>query len=442
MSLKRLIVLLISMVVVISLIGFADKTVRSKNNNMKTNIKGLVAAVDYPESISFEDYDGRRLVRVNNQVDSEYLKALNDFSDKTTSELLTTQERSANIMYSPMSLYMALALSASAADGETQEEMLSLLNMKDLGIEQLEEQTGNLFRLLYTDNEIGKLKLANSLWLDKDIAFNEEYLKTASDDYYASIFSVDFSDKETGDLISNWISENSNGTLKAASPISKEQIMTIINTIYFYDEWTNKFNEDKTQKDTFYSYDGKEVLCDFMNMKFFSNSFIDGEGYISSSLRFKNHASMNFYLPDEGVDVYDLIATQEKVNVMFDRDNPKNEKKFGEVIFKVPKFNFDSTFNLKESLKAMGMESAFKSDANFTRLTDDSMAYISDIIQASHISINEKGCEASAYTQINYCGSGLPKDNAEIVLDRPFIFSITSSNGAVLFVGVINNPAI
>jgi len=443
MRFKQIMVLLICMMVVTSVIGCDDTIISSeKNDNEQNKIKGLVTMVDYPEGIGFEDYDGKRSIRDNNQVSLEYLEALNNFSHRTISELLPTQERSTNIMYSPISLYMALALSASAANGQTQEEILSLLDMKNLGVEQLEEQTGKLFRLLYTDNEIGKLRIANSLWLDRDISFSEEYLNIASDDYYASIFSVDFSNDETGDLISNWISQNSNGTLEGTNPINPEQIMTIINTIYFYDEWTDKFNEDKTKKDTFYSYDGKEVLCDFMNMKFSSHRFIDGEGYICSSLRFKNNASMNFYLPDEGIDVYDLIATQEKVNMMLDRDNPKNEKKFGEVIFKVPKFDFGATLNLKESLQAMGMKSAFKSNANFTMLTDDSMAYISDIIQSTHISIDEKGCEASAYTKIDYFGSALPKDKAEMILDRPFIFSITSSNGVVLFMGVINNPIV
>lgn len=434
MRAKKIVLVLISIIMATSLIGCRDTTL--------STIIEPVAKVEYPKSIAFDDFDNKREVWDNNQVSTEYIKALNGFSNKSAVELLTKQERTANIMYSPISLYMALALSASGAGGETQDEILSVLNMKDLGVKQLEEQTGNLFRLLYTDNEIGKLKIANSLWLDEDISFKEPYLDIASRDYYASLFCVDFSEKEkTQKLISNWISKNTNGMLKSHQPINDEQILSIINTIYFYDEWTDKFNKDKTKEDVFHSYDGEDVLCDFMNKTCSSKAFIDGEGYISSSLNFKNHASMNFYLPDDGVNVYDLISTQEKVDALLDEDNPKNERKFGEVVFQIPKFNFGSTLNLKDHLENMGIQSAFMQDADFTDLTDE-IAFISDIMQSTHISIDEKGCEASAFTQIHYCTSALPKDNAEIILDRPFIFSITSSNGVVLFLGVINNPTV
>jgi serine protease inhibitor len=438
MKLKRILAVIISGAMIISLTGCGER-VRNNSDNQEVHSKGLVTDVDYPKSIAFDDYDGKSEVRENNHVSDEYLEALNNFSISATTELLNTEETSKNIMYSPISLFMALALSASGANGQTQEEILSVLNMKKLGLEQMEEQTGNIFRLMYTDNKIGKLKLANSLWLQEDVSFNKSYIDTAADNYYASIFSVNFSDDKTSKLISKWISENTNGTLESENPINHDQIMSIINTIYFCDEWIDKFNEDKTKEDIFNCYDGEEILCDFMNMEFGSHGFIDGNGFISSSLLLKNHSSMNFYLPDEGIDVYDLISTPEKVSMLFDENNPSNKDKFGEVKFKVPKFSFGSTFQLKEALKEMGIQSAFKPDADFTRLTDNNIAYISDIIQSTHISIDEKGCEASAFTKIDYDGCALPKDKAEMILDRPFIFSITSPRGVVLFVGVVNN---
>jgi serine protease inhibitor len=441
MKLKRIIAIIISGVMIISLTGCGDG-VRNNSDINEVYSKALAKAVDDPKSIAFEDYDGKREVRNNNPVSDEYLEALNNFSNSATTKLLTKENTSTNTMCSPISLFMALALSASGANGQTQDEILSVLNMKDIGLKKMEEQTGNMYRLLYTDNEIGKLKLANSLWLQENVSFNKNYIDTAVDNYYASIFLVDFSDDKTSKLISKWISENTNGTLEGENPINPEQIMSIINTIYFCDEWIDKFNEEKTKEDIFYSYDGEDVLCDFMNMEYGSHAFIDGDGYTASSLQLKNHSSMNFYLPDEGIDVYDLISTPEKVSMLFDKDNPSNTGKFGEVKFKIPKFSFGSTFQLKEALKDMGIESAFKPDADFTRLTDNDIAYISDIIQSTHISINEKGCEASAFTKIDYDGCALPKDKAEMILDRPFIFSITSPNGAVLFVGVVNNPKI
>ena len=437
MGRKRLVLAAMSTVMMISLLGCSG-------NPLSGLIKDdhLVAAAIYPKSVAYDDYEGKKSVQENNPVSGEYLKALNNFSAKSTSQLLSEQKKTANTMYSPISLYMALALAASGAKNQTQDEILSVLNMKDLGVNQLEAQTGNLFRLLYTDNKIGKLRLANSLWMDKSISFNKYYLDTATKDYYASLFSVDFSDKKTGDLISKWISENTDGLLNGSNSPNGQQIMSIINTIYFYDEWVNRFDENQTTKDSFYGVDGKPVMCDFMNMSFFRHSFIDGEGFISSSIPLKNQGSMNFYLPDKGVDVYDLISTPEKMNALLDRNYPKNLRKNGQVVFKLPKFDFGSTFLLNDSLKKLGMKSAFESNADFSGLTNETKASISKVLQETHISIDEKGCEAAAYTKIDFVTSApspSKNDYAEMILDRPFIFSITSNN-VVLFMGIINNP--
>jgi serpin B len=95
---------------------------------------------------------------------------------------------------------------------------------------------------------------------------------------------------------------------------------------------------------------------------------------------------------------------------------------------------------MNDSLKLLGMKSAFDINADFTGITDGG-AFISDVNQQTHITIDEKGVEAAAFTRIDFEGSEPPNDNlAEIILDRPFIFSIKSSTGTVLFVGIVNNP--
>lgn len=68
------------------------------------------------------------------------------------------------------------------------------------------------------------------------------------------------------------------------------------------------------------------------------------------------------------------------------------------------------------------------------------MAFISKIRQETHIAIDEKGVEASSYTQIDYCGAGMPEDKADMILNRPFIFGIAAYDGTLLFIGVCENP--
>ncbi|MEL7570921.1 MAG: serpin family protein, partial [Eubacteriaceae bacterium] len=92
------------------------------------------------------------------------------------------------------------------------------------------------------------------------------------------------------------------------------------------------------------------------------------------------------------------------------------------------------------TLQSLGIKSAFLSDADFSGITDG-LTFISNVTQHTHIAIDENGVEASAFTQIDYCGAARPDGRAEMILDRPFLYGITSSNGTLIFIGVCYNPS-
>lgn len=140
-------------------------------------------------------------------------------------------------------------------------------------------------------------------------------------------------------------------------------------------------------------------------------------------------------MPDKRVSPYELILSPEEVKTNFE----EGEDFHGEVVWKTPKFNFDSKFKFKDQLDALGVKLAFEPSADFTGITDH-MAYMSDIQQETHISIDEERVEASAFTQIYYEGSAQPEDRADMIVDRPFIYGIIASNGNLLFIGICTNP--
>ena len=393
------------------------------------------ATAVYPQRVGFEDYETRGAVREKNTVSDSTISAVKDFSYTTAEQLFSATN--ANSCYSPISLYYALSLAAVGAGGETQKELLSLLGVSD--INTLSTECGKLYRLLYTDNEISKLRIANSLWMDNEmngepIRFKDSYIDNAVRSFYASLFTVDFSDMSAGQAMGQWIRDNTNGTLSADYDVDPEQIMSILNTVYYYDEWVASFNVDKTQAGTFYLEDGSTTICDFMNMIQGSHAFSKGEGYTRSSLNLKDKGQMVFILPDENISIFDLIDSG--IEEMFEG----GESNYGEVVWSVPKFGCDSEFKLAGMLKSLGVTSAFNMDADFSGITDH-LAFISDITQKTHISVNEKGVEASAFTQIDYAGSSLPQDRAEMILNRPFLYGITTVNGTLLFIGVCIDTA-
>lgn len=394
---------------------------------------------EYPSKIGFEDFDEK--VKRREEIDERFIQNLNKFSIETSSQVLKAADKKKNSLFSPMSLYMALAMVAETTEGDTQEEIINALNMSD--IDMIRGETGKLFRQLYFHNEIGRLTLANSLWLNKDVAFNEDKLKTLAEDYYAHSFSLDVHDKDSSKRISEWVSENTGGKLgndPGGFPLDKDSRMTLINTVNFHDEWIDTFDKDKTKEDTFYLKDGTQVKNDFMNMTYSSHGFAHGDGYSVSNLNMKNSNTMIFILPHEDKSPYDIVANpeglKEAINAL------SSEKRgYGQVVFKIPKFDFSSKLGLNDLAKGLGVEDAFDmNNANFTPLSDTKPLFISEIKQSSYISIDELGVEAAAFTQIDYCGSAMPEGRADMILDRPFIFVITGIDNSPLFIGIINNP--
>ncbi len=387
-------------------------------------------SVSEVKQLSFDKwYD----LREENPIDGGTTAAINAFSAVTAGLLLTSE--SENKCYSPLSLYYALSMAACGADGDTADELLSLLGFDDT--KTLAEQCGNVYRVLASHDTDGNaaLMLANSLWLSGTEGFNEEYLNMSAEQFYAEVYSADFASQSTADAMADWIKDKTHGTIAPTFDVNAEQIMSIISTLYLKDEWIDRFDKASTAADTFTKADGSEVKCDFMNAVK-QQSFMYGDNYTAAGVSLKNYGSMLFVLPDEGVSTADILSSSATLEEIL---SGGKESSYGTVTFKIPKFSFDSEFDLVPALRSLGVESAFTDSADFSQLCDNDEMYISSIAQQTHIAIDERGVEAAAFTKIDYAGAALPQDNADIILDRPFIFIIKSSYGA-LFMGVVNDP--
>lgn len=391
-----------------------------------------LAKVSLPKKYSFSDYDTAYEIKSQNILKQEFQSAYNDFSYNTAAQILTGQKD--NVNYSPISLYYSLAMAACGANGDTEKELLTLLGTTDSA--ELLEQCGKLYRRIFKDNSIGKLIIKNSLWMDNDIKWKEDYVKRMADEIYAYSFSEPFSEKKTAKLMAEWISGNTKGTIKPDIKIDSQQIFSIINTIYFYDQWSNDFSKKETESDIFYLDEGGTINCDFMNKKE-QSFFRKGENFTAAAIGMKNGGKMIFVLPDEGTSVQNLIGTKDLLQNVFEGGSDG----YGAVTWQIPKFEFGTMLNLVGALKNLGINTAFGDNADFSGITD-SKAFISTILQQTYIGIDEKGVEASAYTSIQYSSSAEPSGSAEMILNRPFIYGITVDNRTMLFVGICNNPSL
>ena len=352
---------------------------------------------------------------------------------------------SENSNLSPISVYLALAMVAEGARGETQTAMLSLLGCTTL--EELRSVCGEMLEQLSVDTEDSTLAIADSIWMaDRNgtLKFSDDYLQVLGETYRSEANAVDFRKEETSKQIAEWITEHTRDKIKISDDAMKfdpETIAVLINTIYLKDAWRDAFYEGATEKGTFYTPDG-EITVDYMKRKDDGVTIYQGDGYMRYSLPLLRVGRMTFVLPDEGMDFADILGTPEQMHMLLHGVNGKEIR--ANVSVKLPKFKFQDRFDLNDTLEALGIGIAFSGSADFSGMGNFD-AKISRVLQESFIGVDEKGVEAAAYTMVAMDEAFMePEELPEIDfhLTRPFLFAIESYDGTVLFIGTITAPVI
>lgn len=368
---------------------------------------------------------------------------LDGFYESLMKELLSAEK---NTVCSPLNIYMALAMVAETAKGETQSQILDLLGASDIG--KLRDYANKLWRSSYYEIPTYTCQLANSLWLGEDINYNEAVLKTLAEDYYADSFAGQLSSDEMNKAFREWLDEHTGGLLKEYTeeagirndenvPDSRS-VMELVSAIYMKGMWINPFFADQTDKQTFHGASG-DTECDMMHQNGI-DSYFWGDHFSGVTQSIDNGGRMYFFLPDEDADLSDIINDPQVMEVIRNGlyDGYENTK-YIIVNKSIPKFSVSSKHDLIDSLEALGIVDAFDSElADFSPLVSDMPVWISKADHAAMVEIDEEGVAGAAYTDFGYAGAGMPPDETvDFVLDRPFMFAVTGSDGSILFAGTV-----
>jgi serpin B len=354
-----------------------------------------------------------------------------------------------NLFYSPYSISLALAMTYAGARGETEEQMADALHFglpqdrlhpafDSLDIELAKRGEGAKGK----DNEGFRLNIVNAIWGQKDYEFLTDFLDTLAEHYGAGLRILDFIEapEESRITINDWVSEQTEGRIKDLIPqgmIDSLTRLVLTNAIYFNAAWAFPFNENATSDGFFHLLNGDEVTVPMMRQTE-SFGYAEGDDYQAVALPYDgNELSMVILLPAAG----EFGAFESSL------DFPKlqeiiNNLQYQEVALTMPKFEFESSFDLKETLSDMGMPAAFSSDADFSGMNGRRNLSITDVVHKAFVSVDEAGTEAAAATAVIVGETSIPMELVNVNIDRPFIFMIRDiETGALLFVGRILNPS-
>jgi len=354
---------------------------------------------------------------------------LKDFAYGTFSEVIKGDGGKSSL-YSPVSLFTALSLASGGARGETSAQLLDLLGFESTA--ELESYMPLMFQRIIENREHSVSSPALSLWLDDGFksSVKSDFLTRASKLFGAEVFAADFADPNTGKSMERWVYDMTGGMLEPTVSLDGDMLMSIISTLYFSDEWQIKFEESDTKPDKFHLADGSEITLDFMNNLFDTHSYTVGDGFCRSSLGLKSSGSLVIVLPDKELGIDGLLEKQSIAEIF-----EGGEHKSGEVIFKLPKFDFNVKYELKEMMKTLGVTDMFSNNADFSGITEEPL-FASSVIQENRAAIDEKGISAASFTQIIFYGAALPDGSCEMICDRPFLFMIKNRFGVPLFMGI------
>ena len=220
---------------------------------------------------------------------------------------------------------------------------------------------------------------------------------------------------------------------------SREQILALASTIYFRAKWNGEFSEANTAPDTFHA-DSGDVTCDFMRQRG-TNTYYWSDRFSAVSKRLEGSGAMWLLLPDEGVAPEELLADKPTMDFLLS-GGESAESKYLIVNLALPKFDIASDLDLADSLKSLGITDVFDpAVSDFSPMTDDTAAYLSQAKHAARVTVDEEGVTAAAYTVMMMCGTAAPpEEEVDFVLNRPFVFAITGTDGLPLFVGIVHQP--
>ena len=317
-----------------------------------------------------------------------------------------------NIMVSPLSIYHILSLTANGALNNTLNEMLKALNEKDL-----KSMNSVNIKLNSDIQKLTTVELANAVFTK--FKPEAEFIKMINQ-YKAEINTL-----ESVDQINQWCKEKTHNKIpKILDSLSPNDLMVLINAIYFKGKWVKSFDKSKTRKNNFLNFNKTPIEVFFMNATddymYFENKEVQ-----ALSINYKNdNLEALILLPKHQIDINNYISnlTSQKYQIIISKLS-KNK-----VILSMPKFLINFGAELTHYFNSLGMVEAFTDQADFSIMSKSNKLKISKIVHKTFIEVDEEGTEAAAVTAVVTTKKAVkPKKEIEMNVDHPFLFIIRSN---------------
>lgn len=358
------------------------------------------AAKEFKDSRTPTAADSLTLQKTNNRLAFRMLR-----------HLYVGQKQDTKLLFSPLGLSYALAMTNYGAEGTTKQEINSVL-----GYSNAEQMRALHHEMILSGAYKGTggekqqrstLEAEQSLISNGTFDFRKDFVDNAREYYFA-----DLKKKENA---------------PSAFPI------TIRSRLNFTGIWASPFNPQETQLRTFTNGEGVKRQVKMMQQYYNKLRFADCKGYGMVEIPYTGGFKMYVLLPGKSLSLGDLVLRTDAESWRKDLAKLREHS----VSLQLPRIDVSTRYDFNDMLASLGMPTAFTPQADFSGMTTDAPLQIGQVLQESTLKATESKTEAQSTTTVGMVLVDL-KDQAlpiEFYCDRPFLYIITDKYGAINFVG-------
>lgn len=361
---------------------------------------------------------------------------------------LCEESGNGNVMFSPYSISVALAMTWAGAEGGTASQMAEMLGFAP-GASGVHEGFSRIGTMLDGEErdalgEPIELSIANALWVETSFPLLDGYVDLVATHYGAEARNVDFrgSPDDQRLLMNDWVSDRTNDRIRdllGPGTVTEATRVILTNAVYFKGTWGTEFDSDQTIDGVFTTMQGASVTVPLMH-RTGDMRYSEGFGCRALSLPYSDGASsMLLILPDGDIAGFEQTLDRETLTGI---GTGLHE---AEVALAMPRFEFTASYGLEQALADLGMTDAFDPLlADFSGMTGGRDLFVSAVIHKAFVKVDESGTEAAAATGVVMALTAMPSDQpVRFVLDRPFLFLVMDDlTGTVLFMGRVADPSV
>jgi serpin B len=370
--------------------------------------------------------------------------AINDFGFRLLRALTPAPE--GNVIISPLSVSLGLAMARSGAAGETKSAMARTLAVAPFNDEELNRGNRALLEVLERADPAVRIEIANALWAQSGFPINPDFLKLSERFYEAAVDSLDFAQdpQKAADTINAWVNRKTRGKIPTiVHSADRTTRLIITDAVYFKGRWTSPFDKKATERGPFYLPGGATAEVPLM-VQIGKYPYFETDSFQAVRLPYGNQRfAMYVFLPRKRDGLPGLMGSLDQRH--WSEWTGRFAERKGRIT--LPRLHLSYAKSLNDPLKSMGMAVAFDSmGADFSRIhPPPPPLFIQDVQHKTYVELDEKGTRAAAVTSVEI-GVAMAQINEpapfEMVVNHPFFCAIAEQqSGALLFAGIVTNPA-